>query len=113
MLRLAPHSMLAETLPLHSVRQRLLLTMVVLVSISSLGWSPKLEVSPQPITEQTVPGFRSMCGEGRRIRLTYLFSVADLFSWVGSEGVGGFADGAEPPSCSCLVLPLTAAHRSR
>lgn len=49
-LRLAPHSMLAETLPLHSVRQRLRLTMVVLVSISSVGWSPKLEVSPQPAT---------------------------------------------------------------
>lgn len=47
---LAAHSMLVETLPLHSVRHRLRLVIVVLVSISSVGWSPELEMSPQPAT---------------------------------------------------------------
>lgn len=39
-LRLAPHSMLAETRPRHSVRHRLRLTMAVSVSISCSGRSP-------------------------------------------------------------------------
>lgn len=85
-LRLAAHSMLVETLPLHSVRQRLRLAIVVVVSISSVGRSPELEMSPQPATEQTVPGFRSTCGEGRWASFTYSFSVADVFSWAGSQG---------------------------